>query len=82
MAGMREIEGIGYFDYSHGGEYLLVDQWLKRPDDLKGQALTVPKILPPDFRRTGITDTGKAGPGYSRKFRFKIFIEVEKVDQG
>lgn len=79
---MREIEGIGYLDYTHGGEYLLVDRWLKRPDDLKGQTLTVLKILPPDYRRTGSTDTGKASPGYSRKFRFKILVEVEKADQG
>ena len=51
MAGIREIEGIGYFDYTHGGDYLLVEQWIKRPDDLHGQALTVLKILPPDYRQ-------------------------------
>ncbi len=79
MAGMREIEGIGYFDYTHGGEYLLVEQWIKRPDDLHGQALTVLKILPPDYRRAGTDNPGGDGQTYSRRFRFRISVEVERA---
>ena len=79
MAGMREIEGIGYLDYTHGGEYLLVDQWLKRPDDLKGQALTVLKILPPECRGNSANNTGGNGPVNSPRFRFRISVEVERA---
>jgi hypothetical protein len=76
VADIREIEGIGYHDLEHGGDYLLVEQWTKRPEDLKGQSVTIAKLLPPEFR-------GKAGPANdpgrspTRKFRFRISIEID-----
>jgi len=78
MAGMREFEGIGYFDYAHGGEYLLVEQWLKRPDDLKGQVLTMLKILPPECREAGTDNRGGKAQANSSRFRFRISVEAEQ----
>jgi hypothetical protein len=79
VADIREIEGVGYHDLDHDGDYLLVERWIKRPEDLKGQSLTVAKLLPPEFRggiRTqfSVSDNGR---GQSRKFRFHISIEIE-----
>ena len=78
MAEFREIEGIGYLDLDHGGDYLLVERWTKRPEDLKGQLVTVTKLLPAEFRGT---DGPANDPGRSpaRKFRFRISIETERI---
>ena len=81
MTDKREIEGIGYHYMDYGSDCLLVEQWTKRPDDLKGQALTMGKLLPQDIRRTDVLKTNSAddesaGPC---KFKFRIIIEIERT---
>lgn len=46
----REFEGVGNHACDYEEDYLSVDKWEKRPDDLKGQALTIEELLPPDMR--------------------------------
>jgi hypothetical protein len=49
MTDRRVIEGIGHHDFDYEGDNLLVDEWLGRPDDLKGQSVTIAKLLPPEL---------------------------------
>jgi hypothetical protein len=72
---IREIEGIGYHDLNHGGDYLLVERWIKRPEDLKGQSVTIAKLLSPEFRGKS-NQTNDPGRNSIRKFRFRISIET------
>jgi hypothetical protein len=79
----REFEGIGAhgLDYDEG-DYLLVEKWLKRPDDLKGQLLTFGKLLPPEFKAVGLRNYyngGDAEKNQAPKFRFHITVEVDRT---
>ena len=82
MVDRREIEGIGYHDADYDGDFVLVDKWTKRPEDLKGQSLTIDKLLPRELRRALLNDDR----GWShdkrprrQRFRFRIIVETEKV---
>jgi hypothetical protein len=80
----REIEGIGYHDSDYDGDYVLVDKWMKRPDDLKGQSLTIDKLLPRELRHAYlISDSSGSYDKRSRRqrFRFRIVVETEKVTE-
>ncbi len=82
MTERRELEGIGYHYLGYDGDCLLVDQWAKRPDDLKGQALTISKLLPRELRCTELNNHHYGGyPEKSppQKFRFRITIEIDKM---
>ena len=50
----REFEGIGSqacdCEMGCAVQYISVDEWLKRPDDAKGQSLDVGKMLPHKLR--------------------------------
>jgi hypothetical protein len=54
MSEKREFEGIGSHacDCTTGCpvEYISVDKWLRRPDDVKGQSLDVSKLLPSQLK--------------------------------
>ena len=50
MTEKREFEGIGNHACDYEEDYLSVDRWTKRPDDLKGQTLTINELLPPELR--------------------------------
>jgi len=54
MSEKREFEGIGSHacDCTTGCpvEYISVDKWLRRPDDVKGQSLDVGKLLPSQLK--------------------------------
>ncbi len=81
MTDKREFEGLGCHYFDSDGDCLLVDQWVKRPDDLKGQALTISKLLPREIRSTDLHnyhngDYREKSP--PRKFRFRIIIEIDK----
>lgn len=81
MTDKQEFEGIGYHYSDSDGDYLLVSQWSKRPNDLKGQSLTIGKLLPQELRCMNLQDHYNAG--YSKnsllqKFRFRITVEIEK----
>ena len=78
MTERRELEGIGYHhrDYDNN-DCLLVEQWLKRPDDLKGQSVPMSKLLPLEVR---CADLGRdyRNRDLPRKFKFRIIIEIER----
>jgi hypothetical protein len=76
MTEKRELEGIGYHHFDYDGDCLLVERWAKRPEDLKGQSLTIGKLLPREIRCTAINHPNE---GYIRKFRFRITIEVDNI---
>jgi hypothetical protein len=78
MSDRRELEGIGYHDSNYDGDYLLVDQWMKRPEDLKGQSLTIDKLLPRELRRTNLNNN-RDGNYTRQRFRFRIIVETEKI---
>jgi hypothetical protein len=50
MGEKREFEGIGNHACEYEEDYLSIDKWTKRPDDIKGQALTIDELLPPELR--------------------------------
>jgi hypothetical protein len=50
MIDRRELEGIGYHHAGGDDDCLLAEQWTKRPDDLKGQSVTITKLLSREFR--------------------------------
>jgi hypothetical protein len=82
MVDRREFEGIGNHSFDYEGDCLLVDKWLERPDDLKGQSLTVAKLLPPELRGVDFRnhyDGGDAKKGVSQKFRFRITVEIDRI---
>ena len=67
MAEKREFEGIGSHacDCTMGChiEYISVDKWVKRPDDVKGQSLDISKLLPHKLR-VDQASCGKRGREY------------------
>jgi hypothetical protein len=82
MNDRRELEGIGSHYLDDEADCLLVEQWTKRPDDLKGQTLTVGKLLPQEFRRIdmrNLYNTEYVGKSTPKKFRFRITIEVDRM---
>jgi len=50
MAEKRVFEGIGNHSCDYEEDYLSVDKWTNRPDDIKGQALTINELLPLQMR--------------------------------
>ncbi|OGN99751.1 MAG: hypothetical protein A2Y59_04325 [Chloroflexi bacterium RBG_13_52_14] len=50
MAEKRVFEGIGNHSCDYEEDYLSVDKWTNRPDDIKGQALTINELLPTELR--------------------------------
>jgi hypothetical protein len=82
MTDRRELEGTGYHYIDYDGDGLLVDQWIKRPDDLKGQSLTVGKLLPLEFRYMDLHnhyDGGYPEKSPPQKFRFRITVEIDRI---
>ncbi len=79
MTDRRELEGIGYHDPDHDGDYLIVEHWTKRPDDLKGQSLSVDKLLPRELRTE---HDGRSQKPPRRTFRFRIVVETEMIAGG
>ncbi len=75
MADKRELEGIGYHHCDNDDDCLLVEQWQKRPEDLKGQSLPISKMLPPELR----SDRQSSREGPAAPFRFRIVVETEKI---
>jgi len=67
MAEKREFEGIGSHacDCTMGChiEYISVDKWVKRPDDVKGQSLDVGKLIPSKLK-VDQASCGKHGREY------------------
>jgi hypothetical protein len=77
MTEKRELEGIGYHHYDGNDDCLLVERWLKRPDDLKGQAVPISKLLPLEMRRME-SKKGYQDRNITIKFKFRIVIETER----
>ena len=46
----REFEGIGVHSCDPETDFISVDSWMKRPDDIRGQALGISRLLPPGVR--------------------------------
>jgi hypothetical protein len=84
MADRRELEGIGYHYYDGNDDCLLVSQWIKRPEDLTGQAVPVSKLLPRGVR-CGLNNSqgGYGGTLLGSEpavtFKFRITVEIEKL---
>jgi hypothetical protein len=72
MVEKQEFEGIGNHAWEFEEEHLSVEKWINRPDDLKGQSLTIGKLLPDKLRVN-------SGPGtkLGKKFKFHIIVETE-----
>ena len=72
MAQRREFEGIGNHAWEFEEDHLSVEKWINRPDDLKGQSLSISKLLPDKLR---------VNPGFGtklgKKFKFHIIVETE-----
>jgi hypothetical protein len=85
MTERREFEGTGYHYFDGNEDCLLVNQWIKRPEDSTGQSIPVSKLLPRSVRCTNPDnhDGGYIGiprgnpPGVL--FRFRITVEIEKL---
>ena len=93
MGEKREFEGIGNHACEYEEDYLSVDKWIKRPDDIKGQALTFNELLPMEFRvnpefcakfgkEYSLIDTGKCpydaqDGGICQPPKFRFKITVE-----
>ncbi len=85
MTSRREFEGLGYHFAGYENDCLLVERWLQRPEDLKGQAITIGKLLSAELRHI-ITNSGRAAgeephTNKVRKFRFRIIVETEPHDE-
>ncbi len=50
MAQRQEFEGIGNHTWEFEEDHLSVEKWINRPDDLKGQSLTINRLLPNELR--------------------------------
>lgn len=72
MSEKREFEGIGNHAWEFEEDHLSVEKWINRPDDLKGQSLTIGKLLPDKLR----VNSG-AGTKLGKKFKFHITVETE-----
>jgi rRNA maturation protein Nop10 len=93
MGEKREFEGIGNHACEYEEDYLSVDKWTKRPDDIKGQALSIDELLPPEVRvnpqfcakfgkEYSLTEMGKCpydggSGGICQPPKFKFKITVE-----
>jgi hypothetical protein len=77
MTEKRELEGIGYHHYDGIDDCLLVEQWFRRPDDLKGQSVPISKLLPLEVRCTDLSK-GYQTKNITQKFKFRIIIETER----
>jgi hypothetical protein len=80
----RELEGTGYHFADGNDDCLLVSRWIKRPEDLSGQSLSVSKLLPRGVRCMD-TNSGYSsafrGSQPAVTFRFRIIVEIEKTPQ-
>lgn len=74
MTYTRELEGLGYHYSDRDGDYLLVEQWTNRPDDIKGQAIAIGQLFPRKLRCQDIFN--HHNKGYPEKFRFCIRVEI------
>ena len=72
MAQRREFEGIGNHAWEFEEDHLSVEKWINRPDDLKGQSLTINRLLPNELR----VNSG-SGTKLGKKFKFRIIFETE-----
>ena len=72
MAQRREFVGIGNHAWEFEEDNLSVEKWINRPDDLKGQSLTINRLLPNELR----VNQGN-GTGLGKKFKFRITVETE-----
>jgi hypothetical protein len=82
MTDRRVLEGIGHHDFDYEGDYLLVDEWLSRPDDLKGQSVTIAKLLPPELRGARLRASRGRGDdrkGQPQKSKFRINVEIDRI---
>ncbi len=85
MIEQREIEGIGYHFYDGNDDCLLVNQWIRRPEDLTGQSVPISKLLPRGVRCTnsgnlnGVYALAPRGNTQVITFRFRIVVEIEKI---
>ena len=89
----REFVGIGNHACDYEADYLSVDKWINRPDDLKGQALTISELLPQEMRvnpelctkfgkEFSLTDVGKCpyderGGKICQPPKFRFRITIE-----
>jgi hypothetical protein len=82
MTDRLEFEGIGYHYFDYDSDCILVNQWIKCPDELKGQALTMSKLLPHKFRSVDLRDHYDGGhpeKSFPRKCIFRIIVEIDNV---
>jgi hypothetical protein len=68
----REFEGIGNHAWEFEEDHLSVEKWINRPDDLKGQSMTINRLLPNELR----VNSG-SGTKLGKKFKFRIIVETE-----
>jgi hypothetical protein len=88
MTERRELEGIGYHYYDSNDDCLLVNQWIKRPDDLTGLSVPISKLLPRGAR-CGEMNRNNWGYGEAPRnspaavtFKFRIVVEIEIMKNG
>jgi hypothetical protein len=85
MTEKRELEGAGYHYLDSNDDCLLVNQWIKRPEDLTGQAVSISKLLPRGVRCTNSGNRDGVYAGVPRgnpqviTFRFRIIVEIDKI---
>lgn len=48
--GKREFVGIGSHSCDPETDFISVDRWIEHPDDVRGQALGISRLLPPKVR--------------------------------
>lgn len=88
MTERRELEGIGYHYQDSNDDCLLVNQWIKRPDDLIGQSVPISKLLPRGARCGEMNRDNRGYGGAPRTsppavtFRFRIVVEIETIKNG
>jgi len=81
MTDRLEFEGIGYHSFDYDSDCLLINQWIKRPDELKGYALTMSKLLPKELWSADLRnhyDRGYPERSLPRKFKFRIIVEIDR----
>lgn len=85
MTSRREFEGLGYHFTGYDTDCLLVERWTQRPEDLKGQAVTIGKLLSAEMRHTGhprdVLPDEAINLKMVRKFRFRIIVETERYEE-
>jgi hypothetical protein len=86
MTERRELEGTGYHYIDSHDDCLLVSKWVKRPDDLTGQAISISKLLPRTVRCSYTNKSNNRFGEVTRvnipvtEFKFRIVIEVEEIN--